>query len=81
TALPYVVIQWLSPNAAQIWQNIAPEATATISLNAAQTQLQAALCFIYGSAFSFTVLLVRSSRRMMALAYALFFMALFQALP
>ncbi|MCX7206199.1 MAG: O-antigen ligase family protein [Proteobacteria bacterium] len=80
TALPYVVIQWLSPNAAQIWQNIAPEATATISLNAAQTQLQAALCFIYGSAFLFTVLLVRSSRRMMALAYALFFMALFQAL-
>jgi O-antigen ligase len=80
TALPYVVIQWLSPNAAQIWLSIAPEATATVSLNAAQTQLQAALCFIYGSAFLFTVLLVRSSRRMMALAYALFFMALFQAL-
>ncbi|STQ89919.1 O-antigen ligase family protein [Iodobacter fluviatilis] len=80
TPLPFGLIQYLSPNAAQIWQSIAPDASATLSLNAAQTQLQAALCFIYGSAFLFTVLLVRSSRRMMALAYALLFMALFQAL-
>jgi O-antigen ligase len=80
TPLPYALIQSLSPHAAQIWQKIAPEASATLSLNAAQTQLQASLCFIYGSAFLFTVLLVRSSRRMMALAYALLFMALFQAL-
>ena len=78
--LPIELVRLISPTAAGFWSEIAPEASSSLSLNPGQTQLQASLCFIYGSAFLWTILLVRSSRRMMWLAYALLFMALFQAL-
>lgn len=70
----------LSPAAAQAWQLMAPDASATLSLNPAQSQLLGSLCFIYGTAFMFTVLLVRSTSRMKKLAYAMLGMAVFQAL-
>ncbi|WP_157314429.1 O-antigen ligase [Chitinibacter sp. GC72] len=78
--LPYSILTILSPTVAETWHSVAPSGSASLSLNAAHTQLQAALCLIYASAFLFTVLLVRSARRLNALAYALIVMALFQAL-
>jgi hypothetical protein len=74
------LLSLLSPTAASTWQSIAPNAKSTLSLNAGQSQLLASLCFIYGSAFFFTVLLVRSSSRMKLLAYSILGLALFQAL-
>lgn len=78
--LPVSIASVLAPETARIWSRIWPEGPFYLSVNPSQTQLQAALCFIYASTFILTTISARNSRRLMTIAYALIGAAVFQAL-
>lgn len=78
--LPYSILQAISPNTALLHSSVLSADSVSATLNLAQTQLMGSLVFVYFSAFFFTCLLIRSTRRMKIIAYALLASAVFQAL-
>lgn len=78
---PLALIKMLSPEAAQLWQGVDPTATqGTVSLDPAQTQLMAALAFVYASMFTFVIIVLRTQQRLVWFVYALIASGVFQAL-